>query len=381
MYRRTVALGLASMVAVRLIRSWYRTWGATSEEIERPMPLDERIPFPSLASTRATTIKARPEQVWPWIVQMGEPPRAGFYSYTWIERLQGLNIENTARILPDYQTLNVGDSLDAAGNMIVLAVKPGRFVALGPPADCDWLESTWVIALYPLGDNSTRLVTRLKGRMNFRLMLRALPPTVWPFWLVIEPGVFVMERRMMLEIKRLAERSARATLIGADGREEGMFAPKNRSAGVSIEGEIVIRRPIEEVFDLVADERNEPLYNPNMLRAEKTTDGPVGAGATFHAVTRSRGGFTEMTIEFTDYERPRRLASMTHLSSMDIHGSLTFDPVPDGTRMRWSWQVRPRGLYRLITPMIARTGRLQEERVWTGLKQYLETKEPAAVPV
>ena len=93
-------------------------------------------------------------------------------------------------------------------------------------------------------------------------------------------------------------------------------------------GEILIGRPIEEVFDFVADERNEPRYNPRMLHAEKISPGPIGAGTRFRAKMSVRRRPVEMTTEFTVYERPRRLALTTHLSAMEIHGSLTFDPVP-----------------------------------------------------
>lgn len=219
-FKGIVAGGAAAAAYVRLIRPWYRHWGATREEIARPMPLDNRIVDPTIVTTRAITIEARPEQVWPWIVQLGEPPRAGFYSYTWIERLQGLNIENTDRILPEYQRLEAGDRLDGAGNMTVLDVAPGRYVVLGPPDAYDWLKSTWVIALYPAGEQSTRLVTRLRGRMSFRRMLRALPPTVWPFWVLIDPGVFIMERKMLSEIKRRAESFAHEQPIRPVGPEE-----------------------------------------------------------------------------------------------------------------------------------------------------------------
>lgn len=148
---------------------------------------------------------------------------------------------------------------------------------------------------------------------------------------------------------------------------------------VHIEGEIVIHRPVEAVFDVVADERNEPHYNPQMLRAEKTSDGPIGPGTTFCAATRTRGGAAVMTIEINAYERPHRLTSTTRLSSMDIQGTLSFDPVPAGTRMRWSWQVKPRGIYTLLTPMIARIGRRQEARIWASLKDYLEAQETAVL--
>jgi carbon monoxide dehydrogenase subunit G len=141
---------------------------------------------------------------------------------------------------------------------------------------------------------------------------------------------------------------------------------------VRIEGEILINRPTEEVFDFVADERNEPRYNPHMRRAERISDGPVGLGTRFRAEIVSMGRTVEMIIEFTGYDRPRRLASSTHMSSMDTHGGLTFDPVPEGTRMRWSWEVEPRGILKVMRPLVAWMGRRQEQRIWTSLKHLLE---------
>ena len=79
-----------------------------------------------------------------------------------------------------------------------------------------------------------------------------------------------------------------------------------------------------------------------------------------------------MVIEFTGYDRPRRLASTTHLSSMDLQGTLTFDPIPEGTRMQWSWDVEPKGVLKVMTPLVALMGRRQEQRIWTGLKHLLE---------
>ncbi len=141
---------------------------------------------------------------------------------------------------------------------------------------------------------------------------------------------------------------------------------------VRIEGEILIDRPVEEVFDFVADERNEPRYNPHMRRAEQISDGPIGLGTRFRAEIVSMGRTVEMIIEFTGYDRPRRLASSTHMSSMDTHGGLTFDPVPEATRMRWTWDVEPRGILRLMRPLVAWMGRRQEQRIWTSLKHLLE---------
>jgi uncharacterized protein YndB with AHSA1/START domain len=141
---------------------------------------------------------------------------------------------------------------------------------------------------------------------------------------------------------------------------------------VRIEGEIVIDRPVEEVFDFVADERNEPRFNPQMRRAEKISNGPIGRGTRFRAEMVSMGRPVEMEIEFTGFERPRRLASTTHMSSMDIQYTLTFEPVPEGTRMGWAGDLEPRGIFKLIGPMVARMGLRQERRIWTGLKRLLE---------
>jgi hypothetical protein len=141
-----------------------------------------------------------------------------------------------------------------------------------------------------------------------------------------------------------------------------------------IQGDIVIDRPVEEVFDFVADERNEPRFNPRMIRAEKVSPGPIGLGTRFRAETRTMRGTAEMTIECTGYERPRRLASSTSLSNMDIHGALVFDAVPGGTRMQWLWDLEPRGASKLLRPIIARMGERQERAIWANLKRFLEAR-------
>jgi hypothetical protein len=142
-----------------------------------------------------------------------------------------------------------------------------------------------------------------------------------------------------------------------------------------VEGDLLIERPVEDVFDFVADACHEPRFNPQMLRVEKVSPGPIGLGARFSAEMATGRRRTPMTIEFTGFERPRRLASTTRLASMEIRGELAFDPVPDGTRMRWRWDLRPRGVTRLLGPLIGAIGRRQERAIWTNLKRLLEAKE------
>jgi len=146
---------------------------------------------------------------------------------------------------------------------------------------------------------------------------------------------------------------------------------------VEVSGEIRIECPVDVVFDVVADQRNEPRYNPALLEVEALTEGPVGAGSRFRAVHASRGGPMEMTVELTDYDPPRRIASVTTASWAEIRGAVTFDRAGDATRMRWSWDVRPKGLARVMTPLVGVVGRREERACWEGLKRYLEGLAPA----
>jgi len=141
-----------------------------------------------------------------------------------------------------------------------------------------------------------------------------------------------------------------------------------------VEGEIVMNRPVEEVFDFVADERNEPRYNPRMRDAEQISEGPIDLGTRFRTELETMGRTMPMIVEFTGYERPQRLASVTRSSMMETEGALTFESVPGGTRMCWSWDVRPRGALRLMAPLVGVIGRRQEQRIWGNLKRLLEAE-------
>jgi hypothetical protein len=205
-----IALGF-----LRVVRPWYLRWGATDEEVQRAMPLDDHVPDPRLNSTMAITVDAPPERIWPWLVQMGDGDRAGYYSFVTIERMMGMNIANSWRILPQFQHVEVGEALDAAGTMTVLAVEPGHHLVLGPPASIENVRASWAFALYPIDARRTRLVTRVHGAWSYPRMVRDNPPWTWPFYLLIEPGAFLMEWKMLREIRTRAERMPEASDAGA----------------------------------------------------------------------------------------------------------------------------------------------------------------------
>lgn len=150
-----------------------------------------------------------------------------------------------------------------------------------------------------------------------------------------------------------------------------------------IEGTIVIAAHPQDVFDFVADERNEPLFNRDMVGVEKLTPEPIGLGTRWSTTlaSRGRGGRRgrpiTMTVEVVDYDRPTRLGTRSTLSTAVITGALTFAPHPSGTRLSWSWDVSPKGALRLLTPVIGVAGRREERRVWSELKRRLEQSSTA----
>ena len=141
----------------------------------------------------------------------------------------------------------------------------------------------------------------------------------------------------------------------------------------TVKGEIVIGRPVDVVFDYVADQSNEPRYNPRMVRAEKVTQGPVGKGTRFRSAVRAGGRTADLLCEITACDRPRLLESFTTMAQADFSYTLRFEPASRGsTRMRWSGRIRPKGGYRLLGPLFGWLGARQELGIWTAMKQLLE---------
>lgn len=140
-----------------------------------------------------------------------------------------------------------------------------------------------------------------------------------------------------------------------------------------IAGEVTIDASVDEVFDMVADERNEPRYNPRIVRAEKVSEGPVGRGSRFVAEPKSVGAKGEMTLEILEYDRPHRLRNVVRSSYMKVDGTLTFEEVDGGTRLRWDWNMGLVGSMRVLSPVLAVIGPGWERRNWVGLKEYMES--------
>jgi Polyketide cyclase / dehydrase and lipid transport len=117
-----------------------------------------------------------------------------------------------------------------------------------------------------------------------------------------------------------------------------------------ITGHVRIAARPEQVFDPVADTRNEPSFNPAMTDVELLTPLPIGLGTRFLAHMGKAD--MEMIVELTEFERPHRLGSLTTSSTMETSGVLTLTAAADETVMGWDWQVRPKRWFRLLGPLV-----------------------------
>ncbi len=189
-----LAFVVLALVYYFFVRSWERNWGATRAEVDRSMPGDEIISKPNYVSTRGIMIKAKPEEIWPWLVQMGYK-RGGLYSYDWLDRWQGiLDRPSAIRVLEEYQSLKPGDVIPIGKNpgWPVSAVEPGQSLVLD--INQQPVRITWSFGLRPLNEGTTRLVLRLRGLLKPKI-------TMLPAMAFLDVAEFPMVRKMLTGIR------------------------------------------------------------------------------------------------------------------------------------------------------------------------------------
>ena len=197
------------------LRSKMQHWGATNQEASARFPADGIIAHPEMESTRAITIQAPPRRVWAWLVQIGQG-RAGFNSYDALENLLGMDIHSSDRIVPELQRLRVVDAVPfwrGVGVSATAVVPPWVLVLSGTvhdagtngssarPGSAAQTGGTWVFLLEPLEGLNTRLIIRTRVAGFAPRWLCCL------FLRLLEPVYLVMERKMLLGLKRRAEQS------------------------------------------------------------------------------------------------------------------------------------------------------------------------------
>jgi hypothetical protein len=207
-------LVVAGLVYHLGLRNWCLRWGTTPAEAHASLPGDDLFPVYAGQATHAITIHATPEQVWPWVMQIGQD-RSGFYSYTILENLFGSDMPKVEHLVPEWKPRAVGETVWFAtpkrfggqGRMIPAIVEPNREFAMVSVNDWQRLqaggratEGMWTFTLEPLGNGETRLIARVRGGEPPKLTARLLGRLFW------EPAHFVMEQKMLRRIRDLSER-------------------------------------------------------------------------------------------------------------------------------------------------------------------------------
>lgn len=192
------AVVVVFITSIVLLTPWMDRWGATEQEISSVFPGDELVPAPKSNVNRAVTINAHPEQIYPWLLQIGAD-KGGLYSYTWLEGMINCAQTNADRIHPEWQDLEIGDEVKmcmsetAPPPYIVAQIIPNQSLVIGHQDSGEWVD-LWQFILVPQSDEATRLILRTRTMM------------AGGFWSIIHPGVFVMERGMLMGIKERAEK-------------------------------------------------------------------------------------------------------------------------------------------------------------------------------
>lgn len=177
----------------------FQFWGATPEEIDIPVIGDALCRKATLVATRSITIAAKPQEVFPWIRQMGFG-RAGWYSYDWLDNL---GRKSATAIHDEWQTVTAGDKVPSGPISFTAAIvdAPRHFVLeikyLGKKSPKLHFTLAYELRDDPQG---TRLVTRMRSHSNFPL--GALFEK-----LILGPGDGFMLRRQLLTIKKNATMS------------------------------------------------------------------------------------------------------------------------------------------------------------------------------
>ena len=179
----------------------HRSWGSTPGEYAIALPGDDADRNPAIQIQHAITVDAPPDAVWPWLAQLGQD-RAGFYSYDWLERAFGVDIHNVTELRPEWQARAAGDFVPAtqAGYLGMFEDPLGWRVTTLEPGRAMVLEHWGAFVLQPTGDGKTRFIVR-STISHERIPAWQAALNMMAFQL----PHFIMERKMMLQIKQLAE--------------------------------------------------------------------------------------------------------------------------------------------------------------------------------
>ncbi len=207
--RLLTALAVPLLLLTVIYNPLQTRWGATDQEVARAMPGDNIQPHPIMNATRAITIDASPERIWPWLVQIGYK-RAGWYGY---DSLDNAGITSATHLVSDLQQMKVGDIIPIweGVNYRVVSMEPSRYLVIGGLKG----EDSMAFGLYTVDASHTRLVWRYRSI--------PLGDVTTPF-----------AAAQMLTTVLLDFVAVRENMLGIKARAEGMSPPSRTDQNIEI---------------------------------------------------------------------------------------------------------------------------------------------------
>jgi uncharacterized protein YndB with AHSA1/START domain len=141
---------------------------------------------------------------------------------------------------------------------------------------------------------------------------------------------------------------------------------------ISVEKSVQINRPIAEVFAYATDISKNAEWSADVVRAEQTSAGPVGVGATSILVQKFMGKEMKNEAKVTVYDPPHRFGFKTTSGPVQFEGTQTFEEAEGGTRMTFSMQGEAGGFFKVAEGLLAREVEKSFERDLKTLKAKLE---------
>jgi uncharacterized membrane protein len=142
---------------------------------------------------------------------------------------------------------------------------------------------------------------------------------------------------------------------------------------INVEASTVINRRVEAVFAFVADLENNPRWETNFVEVKRVSPEPLGVGTVYQCLLRVPGQRVTSRIEITEFMPNQRISFRgDRPASAKPVGSITFEPLGNGTKITTLPRPEMRGVFKLLEPMMAGYIKRSNAKHLDNLKTLLE---------
>lgn len=133
-----------------------------------------------------------------------------------------------------------------------------------------------------------------------------------------------------------------------------------------------IGRPVDEVFAVVTDIGQSPVWTPGVSEARQTSDGPLAPGSTIvYTGTFLGRSYTSHAI-CTGLAENTLFATRTTSGPFHLEVEARFEPTAAGTRVTSTYRGESHGFFKLAEPLVTRLSRRLFETAGENLRTLLE---------